>query len=179
MVEKNAIGVGGFVLLFLGVIVALAILPTIAKQQSELTTKIPVVNETIDISDAIISGWGAVNESFQFNITNYNTIGWKQSKCPISGVVVRNSTGNTATLGTDYIFTPTLGNFSFMNTTTFNQSNLANLPDANNTYVDYSYCADGYVTNSGGRAIAALIVLFSALGIVAYVLFYAVRRFNQ
>jgi len=154
--------VGMFVILFVGVIVALALFSPIMNTTSQMTSKQTTTNKSIDVSSAYVND-NTVNESINFTI--YTQSAWKQSDCPLTSVVIRNGAGTTLTLNTDYKLYASQGVFSLVNTTkTVPQTSL------NLTYVDYTYCADGYLTDASSRSIAKLVVLFSALAILAFVL---------
>ena len=166
MDKKGQLGVGGIVVLAMGIIVALVLSQQIFNQQSIMTSKISVEDELIDISPARLSG-GAINETYPFTVTNYPS-GWKVTECPLTGVTYGNaSTDFTST--TDYTFNTSSGVLLLKNTATVNQS-------SNSTYIDYTYCPDGYNKDSSSRSIAGLIGLFAALGLVAWVISTGVRN---
>lgn len=164
MNRRGAVTVGQAVLLVVGVIFAIAMLGAIINSQHQMTGKMDVNGETLDISNAVLVG-GTINTTYQFNVTNENT-GWKlsESQCAISGFVIGNGSDNF-TVTTDYVFSTTYGNLTLKDTTTMN------LSGTNTTYLYYEYCDDGYNKDSSSRSIAGLISLFAVLAIVAFVTF--------
>lgn len=152
----------GVVLLFIGVIVALALIPSIFNTQAQMTTKQTVDNQSVSVVNAFV-GDNEVNESVNF--TAYTQSAWKQDDCPLTSVTIRNGAGTELTADTDYTLYASQGVYSLLNTSD-------TVPDTslNLTYVDYTYCADGYNKDSGSRNVAALIGLFSALALVGFVL---------
>lgn len=144
--------------IFIIAIVALALIPEIFNQQAVMTSKQPISDESEDVSDAVISR-GEVNESVNFTVTNYPS-GWKITDCPLESFTVSNST-TAFTEDTDYEINLSTGVWNLLNT-----SATINLTiDANTTYSNYTFCADGYNTSSGARSMAGLIGLFAALAL--------------
>jgi len=154
--------VGMFVILFVGVIVALALFSPIMNTTNLMTSKQTTTNKSIDVSSAYVSD-NEVNESINFTI--YSQSAWKQSDCPLTSVAIRNGAGTTLTKDTDYTLYASEGVFSLLNTTKTVPATSLNL-----TYVDFTYCADGYNTSASSRSIAKLVLVFCALAILAFVL---------
>jgi len=167
---KEEITIGGLILLFIGVIVVLAIIPTIADETSTLIDKRSIVNETIDITTARQAGLQDINESIIFNVTHENADRWKQLNCPLTNFVMRNQTNGTLVEGTDYVVTLEYGNFSLLSSVDLNTS------VDNDTYIDYTYCPDGYITDGSGRTVANLILIFASLALIAFAIYYSVRK---
>ena len=159
MNKKGQIGIGGIVLMFIGIIVAVALLSPIFASQNVMTDKQSTTNQSIDVSSAYLSA-SEVNESVVFTVYSQST--WKQAECPLTSVVLRNIGGDTLTITTDYVLDADAGTFTLVDT--------AATQDSNITYVDYTYCEDGYNTGAGSRSIANLIGLFAILAIVFFVL---------
>lgn len=158
--ELNKLGM--LVVLFMGVIVVLAMLPQIATNTKELTSKIQVVNETIDFGTYPLSrNVNGVNITWQWNLTYENT-GWNIANCPLSGLIVLNQSNATLTSGTDFVIDLNYGNFSFK------QTNATNTSVLNTTSWTYTYCPAGYAGSSGARAVANLILICAALGLMAF-----------
>lgn len=161
--NKKGLGLNGFVILFVGIIFALAFLPVIFNAQASMTQKTPVTNEAISIAPARINA-GSINTTYPFTVTHANTVGeWQYTECPLASVVYGNTSANYA-LTTDYLFNATTGVLTLKNTTTvLNSGN-------NATVIDYTYCQDGYAKDSGARTVASLIGLFAVLILLAFVL---------
>lgn len=168
MVDGKGITIGALIALFIGVVVVFAFLPEIATQSSEMTTKNNVVNESIDISTAR-NGTGGVNLTVSnFTIANVPT-GWKITKCPIESVLWGNLTTDK-TVTSDYNFYAASGILQVL------PSAIMTVDFINTTFIDYTYCLDGYITSSSGRSVTKLILIFSALGLVAFAIFYGLRN---
>jgi len=161
--DLNTFTVGGIVILFIGAIVALALIVPIFDAQNELTTKQTMTNDSITYSAENTAG-GQINESKQMNLTKAQD-GWRSSLCPIVISSVTNSTGTAYTLTTDYLFTDTIGNFTLVNTVKVNATTASD----NLTYITYTYCQEGYNNDSGSRGMAGLIGLFSAMILLGFV----------
>ena len=154
---------GVIIMLFIGIVVAIALLNPIADTTSQLTTKQTTSNESVNVITAAINDTN-VNESINFTI--YSQSAWKQLECPLESVTIRNGGAqDDLTANTDYILYADAGVYSLLNTT-------KTIPEAteNGTYVDYTHCADGYNTSAGSRSIANITVIFSALALFAFVL---------
>lgn len=167
--ELSKIGV--IILLVVGVIVAFAMLPSIADSQAKMTKLMVVNNETQDLTHCFAVGTqGQVNESNPLcNVTIANaatSTDWRFKGCPISSLSMTNTNGTVITLSTSYTFNSTTGLVSYLNTTQTNSSALSG--SINKTLLTYSFCDPGYVTESSGRSIAGLITLFAVLAIVAF-----------
>jgi hypothetical protein len=156
MNKQGQLGVGMIVVLAVAIILGAVFMVAITDQQSILTNKQSVANQSVDVESAWINAT-AVNESIEFSI--YTQSDWKQEKCPLTSVVMRNMDGDALTVTTDYVLDADEGTFTLVDT--------ANNQDSNITYVDYSYCADGYNPDSGSRGIAGLISLFFAFAVLS------------
>ena len=162
MNKKGNLNVGVFIVLFVGIIVGLALMTPIINTTNKLTSKQTTTNKSVDVTTAYIDS-DDVNESINFTI--YSQSDWKKSDCPLTSVAIRNGAGTTLTKNTDYKLYASEGVFSLVNTSKTIPSATSNL-----TYVDYTYCADGYNTSASSRTIVKLILIFMALSIVAFVL---------
>lgn len=173
MKSKKGASFGNILIGFLGIMVVFALLPTIATNQAVLNTKNSAVDDPIDISSAVINP-GSINASVTFTLTNAPT-GWKltDSDCAISDYTFSNSTSDF-TETTDYVITASAGTFTLKNTT----STLTMVVDDNTTYVDYDYCADGYIGDSGARGVSGLILIFASLGILGFSVWFFWKGFK-
>jgi len=166
---KSKIGV--LVTLFLGVIVALVLLPAIASNIQDLSEKRNIVNESVDISVARLAG-GTINETYPFTVEEEPT-GWRINSCPLTAFLYGNSTTDW-TLDADYRVNLSSGIFYLNNTVNVNGTDGSS---PNETYVDYDYCTTGYITSSGGRGVAKLILIAAALGLLAYAVYLGAKEF--
>lgn len=163
---------------FLALLVGIVLIGTIASQSNLVTEKTNVLDETttslftLGCRDA--AGGGQINESLgacNITVTNSPTT-WKTTDCPISNVVVGNSTW-TLTESTDYNLFTTTGVIQLLNT-----SNLDNATFGETVLIDYTYCADDYLNASWGRSTLDLVAGFFAIALllVAVGLFYQVMK---
>ncbi len=167
--NKGQVGIGTLILLFIGIIIVVALLPAIASNISELKDKQTITDETVDFSSARLAG-GTINSSVEFSVSNAPT-GWDIEHCPLTSVTLSNSSGTDWTTSTDYVFTTAHGNFTLKNTVAVNGSS------TNNTLVDYTFCPEGYASTGGARAMAGIILVFAALGLLGFAVYYSVRQF--
>ena len=162
MNKKGQMNVGAIVVLFMGIVVAIALLVPIFNTQAEMTNLQSADNETVSAVGAYL-GAAAVNESFVLTIYEQST--WKQEFCPLTSVVIRNGAETVMAETTDYVIDEDAGTFTLVDSAKTAPGTSENL-----TYVDYSYCLDGYNKDSGSRNIATLIGLFATLALMAFVL---------
>lgn len=165
MNKKGQLSVGGVVILFMGIIAALALFTPIIDTVGLMNNKQSVSNQSISTVNAYV-GANEVNESINFSI--YSQSAWKVIDCPLTSVAIRNGAGTALTSAVDYTLDADNGRFSLLNTSKTVPATALNL-----TYADYSYCADGYNKDSSSRSINGLILIFCALIIVAFVLEYS------
>jgi len=160
MNKKGQIGIKLFVVLFIGIIAALALIEPIASNTNSMTEKQSVDNQSVNVA----TGW--VNDSYvneTINYTIYFQSAWKINDCPLTSVVIRNGAGTALVSDTDYTLDVNNGRFSLINTAKTIPSATSNL-----TYTDYSYCADGYVKDGSSRSIVNIILIFTALSVLAF-----------
>ena len=148
--------------------VVLSILPEIGTQTAGMTEKSNVVNESVNIATARNSSGGINLTVSNFTITNAPT-GWKIANCPITNVLWGNLTTDK-TSATDYNFYASSGILQVLPSTPMTVDAI------NTTFIDYTYCLDGYITSGSGRSIAGLIVLLSGLGLLGFVIYYSVKN---
>lgn len=157
---------GGLMLMFLGVIVALSLLPAIANNAIVLSEKTAVVNETLDISSAwSVDSGDTINASKVVTLGTVPT-GWDVDNCPLEVSEVLGPANTTLTVTTDYVVAGGNGTIRFLNTVATNATN------GNTTHLSYTLCPDGYVSSAAGRSMSKLILLFAALGLIAFAIFY-------
>lgn len=184
----KAITVGSLLVLAIGVIVVLAILPEIASKQTLMTSKLDYVNESSGTLSGTVTGVGecfAVGVAREVNTSSPNcnktlsltpaVTDWQRTNCPLSDLVVKLTNGTQLTENTDYIFYATSGIVAYQNTTLMNSTEMNQT--YNVTYATYKYCDDGYISDSAGRSVAGLILIFTALALVAFAIYYSVKQY--
>ena len=162
MNKKGELNIGGIVILFVGIIFALALLAPIADTIGLMQNKQEIDNQSVSTVTGYITAQ-EVNESINYSVRTQSA--WKVIDCPLGSVVVRNDPGTILVLNTDYTLDANNGLYSLLNTSDTIPATSINL-----TYVDYDYCADGYNKDSGSRSMLGLILLFSSLIILGFVL---------
>jgi len=162
MNKKGEFGLGGIIIVFITIVVAIALLAPIFNTQSLLTTKQTTTNQSVSAVSAFVD---SNNVDTSVNLSIYSQSNWKVKECPLTSVVIRNGVGTALVSGTDYNLDANNGLFSLLNTT-------KTIPSVslNQTYTDYKYCADGYNTNGGSRGVASFIGLFAVLALLVVII---------
>jgi hypothetical protein len=175
----KAVTIGTFVILFLGVVVALAMLPEIGSQQNLMTDTQPFTEtQTLTgcYADGVTMQVNTSNPSCNRTLTRAPSGNYVN--CPLNSVVVTNRTSSVLTQNTDYKVYLSTGVVQYLNTSKTNATSLGTgLTHNNGTSASYEYCAEGYVTDSAGKSIVRLIGIFAALALVAFVIYYGVRQY--
>lgn len=166
--------IGTIFLLVVGVLVVLAMIGPISTDVEQMTNKISMTNESHSFASCRNTGGGFNNTGCNITITNAPS-GWRINECPAGSFALRNCTGNTLTVTTDYIFVGSTGIYELKNTSAVH-CNLGAHPLGNYTYADYNYCTTGYITSAAGRGVAKLILVFSALGLIAYAIYMGITK---
>lgn len=156
MNKSGQLGLGVIILMFIGVIVGITLMQGVFDTQNLVTQKQSVSNQSVDVESAWIDAT-TTNETIVFSI--YSQSEWKQARCPLTSVAMRNMGGDDLTVTTDYVLDADEGTFTLVDS--------AGNQDSNITYVDYSYCADGYNPDASSRGIAGLWGIFVALIILS------------
>jgi len=172
MADQKTFGV--LIVLFLGIIVVLALMPSIAEQTNTMTEKFTVYNVSLDVNGSILAN-SSGNTTF-YMYTTPKQAGWKITDCPISNLVVRNGSNDTLVLNTDYTANLSLGRIA--PTGACLNWNSTGVYGSNISRIDYTYCEEGYITSSAGRSITKMILLFAALGLLVFAIYYSVRQFT-
>lgn len=162
MNKKGELSFGGIIIMFVGIIFALALMTPILDTIGSMSNKQLGVNSSISVVSAYESET-EVNETFNYTI--FTQSAWKEIDCPLESVVLRNGAGTTLTVTTDYLLYASNGVFSLVNTSLTEPQTALNL-----TYVDFTYCADGYNKDASSRSMLVLIVIMTALALLAFVL---------
>ena len=148
--------IGAFILMFVGVIVAISLIGNggISDQVSTVTQTVNQYNQTFTA--------GAVGA----NVT-------------LNGQAARNLVYTNATNTTQVV---DAGNFTVTNYVVTNgvprailQTNANSVFASKSVNITYTYEPVGYATDAGTRGVTSLIVIMSALAIVAFVIVYVVK----
>ncbi len=166
--ENNS--VSKIIIGFFMIIVGLVLIASVANSSALITSKLNIINETLDISDARNETGGINITVSNFTVTNVPT-GWKVTDCPISGFLWGNITEDKVS-ATDYNFYSTSGILQVL------ASDPMTVDYVNDTFIDYTYCADDYLNLPWGRSIMNLVAGFFALAILGLGLglFYSVGK---
>jgi len=155
---------------FVFLIIAVIFVGILAGANVDTWSKTVVVDEVIDISSARLGTTLAINPGVNLTIANPPT-GYKIEKCPLTSITYGNSTADY-TVTTDYTLSTTTGVLNLVNTATVNNT------ISNNTYVDYTYCSDNYLTLGWDRTMITTTYGLFALGAfgIALWLFYSLYK---
>ena len=165
---------GKLVLAFVTLLLGVVLVSTVATQGLAITDKQYKADETVSIATTRLPGSLDINETAaNLSLTTVTQSAWKQNDCPLTNVVVTNSSGTALVVDTDYQVELSLATIRILNTTD-TRDNIAD----NNTLVDYNYCGDDYLNLTWGRTAVNLIGGFFALAIllVSVGLFYSVAK---
>ncbi len=172
MESKN---INFLILAFVLLVVGSVLISTIATETNARIDKETIAGETLSlepvrISDNVLSYDPAVELTIALS-----PVGWEQTDCPITNFVLYNQTGTEVAITTDYLFTPSTGVLTIVNSTIWFSDGSSIQPE-NDTTVDYTYCDDDYLNSSWGRAVLTTVPGFFALALlgVALWLFYNV-----
>lgn len=160
------------ILAFATLLIGIVVIGSIASNGLAVTETTRTVNETLDFSSSFLVG-GNVNTTFPYTLAQAPS-GWKAVDCPLTSVLVQNTSGATFTDDTDYVLDETTGVVTFKNTDAINCTYVSD----NETYVSYNYCGDDYMNISWGRTMINLIAGFFAIAIlmISVGLFYSVAK---
>jgi|TARA_R100000750_G_C2326772_1_gene88519 hypothetical protein len=160
MKKKGQQGIGGMVVLFIGIIFVFALLPAIA-----------------DGVDTLRTTRDAVNTSFTFSTVGVPVAIEGQELIGTPTVTNTSGTALTTNLTIDEGLSAADGGKSVQVTLTGNGfiTDDINYTDTA-ALISYTYGADGYAESSGTRGVAFLIVILAALGLLGFVVFYAIGK---
>jgi len=153
---------------FVTLILGIALLSQISVLTNDTTGKTSIRNESITILKNVTD----VNLTKVYQLAQ-SPSGWKLQDCPLTALVLTNTTDNTHwTLTTDYTVNLANGTLLLKNTTA------TRLTVNNLTYANYEYCADDYLNSSWGRTMVNLIAGFFAIALllVSIGMFYSVAK---
>ncbi len=162
MNKKGEMNIGIIVMMFVGIIFSLALLVPIAETVGLMTNKQVATNQSVSTVTGFLTT-NSVNESINYSVRTQSA--WKVLDCALGSVVVRNGVGTTLVLDTDYTLDADNGRYSLLNTSATIPGTSLNL-----TYTDYNFCEDGYNKDAGSRGMLPLILIFSSLIILGFVL---------
>jgi hypothetical protein len=128
------------------ILLALAFINSVATSKTQQTDLSTITNKSV----SVVTGYS--NETYvnsSFNYTIYSQSDWKVSECPLTNIGISMPNGTLLVKDADYkVFAPQ-GVYYLINTTKTMPSKTGNL-----TYVNATYCQDGYLTSAGDRSIA-------------------------
>jgi hypothetical protein len=156
---------GTVVVIFIGVIVCLVLIGSIANILNPSTDLQSVANESVSLAGFRLAD-GSINTTYVHNLSNlYPALDWRlgESGCNFASVVVLNQTNNTLTVTTHYTVNTTEGSITFEDVGVVNDS------ASNSTLVSYDYCDSGYNRDTASRTMLSLILIFAALAIILLV----------
>jgi len=161
------------IMAFFTLVVGVVLISSLATSSNEVTDKLIISNETLDISTAVYGATGTINDSVTLTIANHPT-SWKTLDCPITRFVMYNQSGVAVTSTTDYVFTASAGTLTLKNTLGLNGSTLT----SNSTYLTYDYCGNDYINIAWGRSVMDMAVGFFALALLgaSLGLFYSIAK---
>lgn len=176
MEQKN---INYLILAFVFLIVGVALIGAIATSTVDRTEKDTSFDESTNLATSCIVGSDqSVNESNSAcNITvTYYPTGWKTNDCPLTSIVVENTSAGTYTAlteGTGYNLFASTGVIQMLNDTSTDDG------DFNTTYVSYTYCADDYLNSSWARTVLNTVPGFFALALLAVSLWLFYQVFSS
>lgn len=162
MNKKGQMGIGGIVVLFIGIVFAIALFTPILDSVGLMSNKQVKTNQSNDVTSVYLTAT-TVNTTIDLPI--YTQSAWKQIDCPLTSVVLRNGASTVLTLTTDYLLDANAGTYTLKDTAATQPGTSLNL-----TYADYTYCADGYNKDAGSRGMLSLILIMTALILLGFVL---------
>ena len=157
MNKQAQLGIGGFVLLFIGIIVAIALLPAIADNVSTLSDTVTATNVTYTAPAA------------------NGTIDLGTAQELITLIHVTNHTDGTVVGAGNYTIAEGISATTGKKVVQYTSGVDANYV-GDGVNVSMTYGAEGYADNSGARGMSKVILIFAALGLLGFVVYYAVGK---
>lgn len=155
---QTMVGVGGFIMLAIALIVGLILLQASAQNVGDVTN-------TVTLANVSIGNLGA--EGASIYVTDYKAI---------SSVVIYNATGTLVPAA----------NYTVTNNVVYNGAEAVQITTgAVNAYANDSVNISGtaqpltYANDSGSRSMSVLIIILMALALVATAVVYAVKGYQQ
>jgi len=168
--QQNGV-TGILIAAFVMVILGVSLIGVISQQANAAVAKERTVQAvTIPRNESFSNANYTVNVSKSTAFTNAPT-GWKVLDCPISNVLVWNTTiagvsDGLLTVTTDYTVDAAAGTISFLNSTDLGGNADLGTVYNNLTNVRYDYCADTYLNSGWGRTVLPLVGGFFALALL-------------
>lgn len=153
--NKRGQAFGALILLFIGAIVALALLPAIAENAQEISRTVVVENNTITMPAAASS---------------LDLDGQELLDTPL----VTNATGGEAVPASNYTVAEVVSTTTGVKTV--NILSNGGLFEGESVNISYTYGVDGYADNAGARSLGNFVALFAALGLLGFAVFYGIGR---
>ena len=165
--QQNGV-TGILIAAFVMVILGVSLIGVISQQANAAVAKERTV-QAVTLPRNISGGY-TVNVSMPTTLTNAPA-GWKVLDCPISNVLVWNTTiagvsDGLLTVTTDYTVDAAAGTISFLNSTDLGGNADLGTVYNNLTNVRYDYCADTYLNSGWGRTVLPLVGGFFALALL-------------
>ena len=164
----------GFVAILFGVVVI-----STMSDQTQSTTTLNFHNDSLNLASAgYKNATGSINTTKNYTLTYPATEAWMRDnancKDPALVVTLDNGTTQALTLTTHYTYDSARSIVGFKNVQPLNSTGIG----ANQTYLTYSTCPTGYMTESWTRAVYNMVPGFFALGILGVALFVAMRMLS-
>lgn len=159
MNETNSRLIYGFVGVIIGIVFLMSIADT-TSLQTDLQTR---YNESINIASTRLVG-GQINGSINLSVAKNQGV---TGQTPISGFVLLNSTGGVISSGGNYSFDSTYGNLTLINSSFWTTGGGSK---SNITLGNYQYKDNNYVEDAPSRSIVTLIIILGAIGIVLFII---------
>lgn len=161
------------ILLAMMIFIGIGLLQPITSTKAIMTSKSTMVNQTLSLLPAVINNTD-VNDSI--NLTIYANSAWKQatSECALTNVVFTAVNGTALVQNADYILYTTPGTMTLLNT-----SINSPITSLNRTYANFTFCQDGYLTNTGDRSLTSLIPTMAIIALLITAALVAYKQMNQ
>ncbi len=175
----------GFVALIIGIVLITSIATgTLAATDRTIVSAEPFALVTLGCANATGGGiFNDTNAACTFTLAKQPAGGtWQaaDTNCgDLASISVENNSASlytAATSGTDYDFYSGNGSIHMKNTTTTQGADYKSAGDWNTTYITYTYCGDGFLSQDWSRTVLNLVAGFFALAVmgVGIALFYNV-----
>ena len=162
------------ILAFVTLLIGAVLIGSVASEGLGKTVKDQALIEAIDIASVRSANeTGSMNQSVNLTVA-YPPTYWEETGCALTGFSLHN--GSTEfTADTDYVISARDGRLTMLDTGVSRDSLV------NTTYVNYTYCQDGYMNLSWGRTGINLVPGFFAIAmlLISVALFFSVAKDNQ
>lgn len=183
-------GLKAIIIIFVAIILATALLTSIANTVDDAVNRDTSTNVSVDVSDSRCVGTsgqcdsfgaGAIgNETNSSQTITFNTeVGRTDTDCTLTNVVLRNISNDTIPAANFNLSYTTTDGDIFINLRTTNGTPLQSGSVSNLTYADYSFCPTGYVVDAISRTLTNLLPLLYVLGLLGIVVLFVMNRLNN